>query len=25
VHSNFSQRIAWRELRDSSVWKQGWC
>jgi len=25
VHSNVSRRIPWRELRDGSLWKQGWC
>lgn len=24
VHSGRTRRIAWRELRDSAVWKQGW-
>lgn len=24
VHSGQSQRVAWRELRDSAVWRQGW-
>jgi len=24
VHSGRSRRIDWRELRDSTVWKQGW-
>jgi tryptophan-rich hypothetical protein len=24
VHSGRSRRIAWRELRDSAVWRQGW-
>ena len=25
VHSQVSRRIAWRELKDDSVWRQGWC
>ena len=24
VHSGQSRRIAWRELRDAAVWRQGW-
>ena len=24
VHSKAVRRIAWRELRDPSVWRQGW-
>lgn len=24
VHSGQSQRVAWRELRDPAVWRQGW-
>lgn len=24
VHSKRVRRIAWRELRDAAVWKQGW-
>lgn len=24
VHSRRSQRIRWRELRDSTQWRQGW-
>ncbi|WP_397534189.1 TIGR02450 family Trp-rich protein [Roseateles sp.] len=24
VHSGRSRRIRWRELRDSSQWRQGW-
>jgi tryptophan-rich hypothetical protein len=24
VHSGRVQRIAWRALRDASVWRQGW-
>lgn len=24
VHSGQSRRIGWRELRDSTVWRQGW-
>lgn len=24
VHSGRSRRVAWRELRDASEWKQGW-
>lgn len=24
VHSGQARRIAWRELRDSAVWRQGW-
>ncbi|MFY8117961.1 MAG: TIGR02450 family Trp-rich protein [Roseateles sp.] len=24
VHSRRSQRIRWRELRDSTRWRQGW-
>jgi tryptophan-rich hypothetical protein len=24
VHSGERRRIAWRELRDSTVWRQGW-
>jgi tryptophan-rich hypothetical protein len=24
VHSGRTQRMEWRELRDSAVWKQGW-
>ena len=24
VHSGRSQRVAWRELRDPAVWRQGW-
>ena len=24
VHSGRTRRIAWRDLRDSAVWKQGW-
>lgn len=24
VHSGRSRRIAWRELRDDSQWRQGW-
>jgi tryptophan-rich hypothetical protein len=24
VHSKRCQRIAWRELRDDSRWRQGW-
>lgn len=24
VHSGQSRRIAWRELRDVAVWRQGW-
>jgi tryptophan-rich hypothetical protein len=24
VHSGVRRRIAWRELRDSAVWRQGW-
>jgi tryptophan-rich hypothetical protein len=24
VHSGRVRRIAWRELRDPSVWRQGW-
>ncbi len=24
VHSGLSRRIAWRELRDSALWRQGW-
>lgn len=24
VHSGRSRRIAWRELRDTSQWRQGW-
>ncbi len=24
VHSAQSRRIAWRELRDAAVWRQGW-
>ena len=24
VHSGRTQRIAWRELRDAAVWRQGW-
>lgn len=24
VHSRTSRRIPWRELRDESLWRQGW-
>ena len=24
VHSGRSRRLAWRALRDSAVWRQGW-
>jgi tryptophan-rich hypothetical protein len=24
VHSGRSRRIAWRELRDTTLWRQGW-
>jgi tryptophan-rich hypothetical protein len=24
VHSGVSRRMAWRELKNSSVWRQGW-
>ncbi|NDG41456.1 MAG: TIGR02450 family Trp-rich protein [Betaproteobacteria bacterium] len=24
VHSGASRRIAWRELRDETLWRQGW-
>ncbi len=24
VHSKAARRIAWRELKDDSVWRQGW-
>ncbi len=24
VHSGKSQRIGWRELKDSAQWRQGW-
>lgn len=24
VHSGRSRRVAWRELRDASQWRQGW-
>ena len=24
VHSRTSRRIAWRELRDETLWRQGW-
>ncbi|HEY0064205.1 MAG TPA: TIGR02450 family Trp-rich protein [Telluria sp.] len=24
VHSRRTRRIAWRALRDSAVWRQGW-
>lgn len=24
VHSGRTQRLAWRALRDSAVWRQGW-
>jgi hypothetical protein len=24
VHSKAVRRIAWRELKDDSVWRQGW-
>ncbi|MCX2860549.1 TIGR02450 family Trp-rich protein [Paucibacter sp. PLA-PC-4] len=24
VHSGRSRRVAWRELRDASEWRQGW-
>jgi tryptophan-rich hypothetical protein len=24
VHSGQTRRIAWRELRDTAVWRQGW-
>jgi len=24
VHSRRARRIGWRELRDSTVWRQGW-
>ncbi len=24
VHSRKSRRIAWRDLRDATVWRQGW-
>ncbi|WP_426105036.1 TIGR02450 family Trp-rich protein [Massilia sp. TSP1-1-2] len=24
VHSGVTRRIGWRELRDASLWRQGW-
>jgi tryptophan-rich hypothetical protein len=24
VHSKVTRRIAWRELRDQTTWRQGW-
>ncbi len=24
VHSHRARRIAWRDLRDATVWRQGW-
>ena len=24
IHSGVARRIAWRELQDSAIWRQGW-